>query len=68
VLVIFFKQVAVIIGKTYAERGDAAPLADDLALMLIRDLLLDLDADIIDRHRNHKLPPSAAVARKEEMK
>lgn len=56
-LVVFFKHVAMIIGKTYAERGDSAQLADDLALMFIRDLLLDLDAEIIDRHRNQKLPP-----------
>jgi hypothetical protein len=56
-LVVFFKQVAVILGKTYAERGDAAQLADDLALMMIRDLLLDLDAEIIDLHRDKKLPP-----------
>ena len=62
VLVIFFQQVAAIIGKTYAERGESAQLADDLALMLIRDLLLDLDADIIDRHRNQKLPPRTVVA------
>ena len=61
----FFKHVAMIIGKTYAEHGEDAQLADDLALMLIRDLLLDLDAEIIDRHRNQKLPPRAvATARK----
>ena len=56
-LVIFFGHVATIVGKTYAERGDDAPLADDVALMLIRDLLLDLDAGIVDRHRKQKLPP-----------
>jgi len=57
VLVVFFRHVATIIGKTYAERGESAQLADDLALMLIRDLLLDLDAGIIDHYRNQKLPP-----------
>jgi hypothetical protein len=62
VLVVFFKHVAVIVGKTYAERGEDAPLADDLALMLIRDLLLDLDAGIIDRRRNQKLPPRTLAA------
>jgi hypothetical protein len=62
VLVVFFKHVAMIIGKTYAERGEDAQLADDLALMLIRDLLLDLDAEIIDRHRNQKLPPRTLAA------
>ncbi len=65
VLVVFFQHVAVIVGKTYAERGESAQLADDLALMLIRDLLLDLDAEIVDRHRNQKLPPrTLAVSRK----
>ena len=62
VLVVFFKHIAVIVGKTYAERGESAQLADDLALMLIRDLLLDLDAEIIDRHRNQKLPPRTLAA------
>lgn len=62
VLVVFFKHVAVIIGKTYAERGEDAQLADDLALMFIRDLLLDLDSEIIDRHRNQKLPPRTLAA------
>lgn len=65
VLVVFFKHVATIIGKTYAERREDAQLADDLALMFIRDLLLDLDAEIIDRHRNQQLPPrTRAVSRK----
>lgn len=62
VLVIFFRHVAVIVGKTYAEQGEDAPLADDLALMLIRDLLLDLDAGIIDHYRNQKLPPRTGAA------
>lgn len=56
-LVVFFGHIATIVGKTYAERGESAQLADDVALMLIRDLLLDLDAGIVDRHRNQKLPP-----------
>jgi len=62
VLVVFFRHVATIIGKTYAERGESAQLADDLALMLIRDLLLDLDAGIIDHYRNQKLPPRTLAA------
>jgi hypothetical protein len=61
-LVVFIRRVAIIVGKTYAERGESAQLADDLALMLIRDLLLDLDAEIIDRHRNRKLPSRRAIA------
>lgn len=30
-LVVFFRRVATIIGKTYAERGESAQLADDVA-------------------------------------
>lgn len=51
----FYQQVAVIIGKTYAECGDGATLTDDLALMLIRDLLLELDAGIIHRYKKARL-------------
>ena len=65
-LVALIRQIAIVIGKTYAERGEDAQLADDLALMLIRDLLLDLDTEIIERHRNRKLPSRRAVAWKEE--
>jgi hypothetical protein len=61
-LIVFIRRVAVIVGKTYAERGDDAQLADDLALMLIRDLLLQLDPEIIDRHRNRKLPSPRAMS------
>jgi hypothetical protein len=62
VLVTFFNRVATVVGKTYAERGDDAQLADDEALMLVRDLLLDLDAGIIERHRKRKLPPHRPAA------
>lgn len=56
-LAVFFGHVATVVSKTYAEMGEDAKLADDVALMLIRDLLLDLDAGIVERHRKHKLPP-----------
>lgn len=48
---LFVERVAVIISKTYAECGDAAELADDAAIMLIRDLLLDFDEEVISRNK-----------------
>lgn len=47
----FVEQVAAIIAKTYAERGDGATLPDDIALMRIRDLLLELDEGILLRKK-----------------
>lgn len=52
----FAEDVAIIIGRTYAERGDAAIIADDVALMMIRDLLLDADEGIIKRNKMKRLP------------
>lgn len=49
-------QIAVVVGMTYAECGDSARLTDDEALMLIRELLLEVDADMIERHKGEKLP------------
>lgn len=43
---LFVEQVAAIIGKTYVMCGDDAEVADDVALMLIRDLLLELDGQV----------------------
>lgn len=48
-------RVAAIVGKTYAEQGDAAQLADDEALMMIRDLLIELDETLIPRNKNKRL-------------
>ncbi len=48
-------RIAAIIGKTYAEMGDAAQLADDEALMMIRDVLLELDPTLIERNKNKRL-------------
>jgi hypothetical protein len=45
---VFTNRVAAIVAKTYCERGDEATLADDLALMLIRDLLVELDPAIVE--------------------
>lgn len=48
-------RIAAIIGKTYAEQGDASVLADDEALMKIRDLLNELDETLIPRNKNKRL-------------
>lgn len=50
------EQIALIISKTYAERGDCFQLADDTALMMIRDLLIEHNPCIIARNRKNKLP------------
>ncbi len=51
----FPDRVAAIVGKTYAEMGDAHILADDEALNRIRDLLLEIDEEIIGRNKNKRL-------------
>jgi hypothetical protein len=55
----FFDEVADIIGKSYVERGDGAQLADDVALLMVREILLEIDAVIIERHRDRPLPERA---------
>ena len=50
------ERVASIVGKTFAELGDAASLSDDQAVGMIRDLLLELDEQIIEQNRNKRLP------------
>lgn len=47
---VVLERMAAIIGLTYAELGDGAPLTDDEALDMIRDLLLDYDDQIITRN------------------
>jgi hypothetical protein len=48
-------RIAAIVAKTYAVRGDAADVADDQALMMIRDLLDELDETLIPRNANKRL-------------
>ncbi|HKP11087.1 MAG TPA: hypothetical protein VJZ91_03220 [Blastocatellia bacterium] len=43
-------RIAAIISQTYGERGEAATLADDQALLRLRDLLLDFDEMIFVRN------------------
>lgn len=49
-------QIATIVAKTFAVRGDDATLSDDQALVRIRDLLESIDEKIIDRNKNKRLP------------
>jgi hypothetical protein len=49
------EQIAAIIGKTYAERGDNYELSDDTAVGMVRDLLLELDETIIQRNKDKRL-------------
>jgi hypothetical protein len=48
--------VALIISKTYVERGDSFVLADDKALELIRDLLLQHNPSVVARNKNKRIP------------
>lgn len=52
-------RIAAIVGKTYAELGDAwdadKHLCDDTAMMMIRDLVNDLDESLIPRNKNKRL-------------
>jgi hypothetical protein len=52
-------RIAAIIGKTYSEVGDSAPLADDTAVGMIRDLLNELDERLIERNKNKRLSKRA---------
>jgi hypothetical protein len=45
-------MIALIIGKTYVERGDSYVLPDDEALVLIRDLLLQYHPWVVARNKN----------------
>lgn len=45
------EMIASIICETYAEAGEDAVFADDEALIMIRDLLLEVDATIVERTR-----------------
>lgn len=48
-------RIAAIVGKTFTVQGDTAQMADDQALSMIRDLLEELDSQIIERNKNKKL-------------
>ncbi len=50
------ERIAVVIGQTYADLGESAIGADDQALAMIRDLLLDYEPEIIERNRGKRLP------------
>ena len=61
-------RIATIICQTYAELGDVAPLADDEALMMIREELLDHDPEILDRNRFRRLRAGAGRSRRSPMR
>jgi hypothetical protein len=48
--------IALVVSKTYVERGDSFALADDEALTLIRDLLLRYNPSVVARNKNKRLP------------
>ena len=48
-------QIAAVVAHTYIELGDAATLADDDGLAMIRDLLLRHDPEIINRNRFRRI-------------
>jgi hypothetical protein len=47
----FAYRVAAIIRKTYVVCGDAATIADDTALMMIREMLFNLDGELLTRSK-----------------
>jgi hypothetical protein len=49
-------KIAAVISRTYVEKGDYSQLADDEALMLIRDILLQNNPKIINRNKKRRLP------------
>lgn len=49
------ERIASIICETYAEAGEDAVFSDDEALVMIRDLLLEVDATLIERTRGTNL-------------
>lgn len=51
-----YRDIACIVSKTYAERGDSAQLADDVALQVIREILLSIDENIYEDNKDRKLP------------
>jgi hypothetical protein len=50
------EMIAIIISKTYVECGDSFHLADDEALMLIRDRLVQYSPSIIARNKSKRMP------------
>lgn len=51
-----YRDIACIVGKTYAECGDSAQLADDVALQMIREILLSVDESIYENNKDRKIP------------
>lgn len=48
-------RIAAVVGKTYAVMGDVFEIADDQAVMMIRDLIEEGDETLIERNKNKRL-------------
>jgi hypothetical protein len=48
-------RIAAIVAKTYAIQVDAWELEDDVALVMIRDLINDIDDTLVERNAKKKL-------------
>ena len=48
-------QIATIVGRTFAFRGDGFIVSDDEALNKIRDLIESIDPEILERNKNKRL-------------
>lgn len=48
-------RIAAVVGKTYAVMGDGFEVADDQAVMMIRDLLDEGDETLIERNKHKRL-------------
>ncbi|MBO0862091.1 MAG: hypothetical protein J2P21_27075 [Chloracidobacterium sp.] len=59
-------EVAAIISQTYAELRDGAPLANDEALYLIREKLLEFDKHLIDGQRRRGVALVRSLRRKKK--
>ena len=53
-------RIAAIVGKTYTVQGDGAVMADDQALSMIRDILEDLDPEVIGRNKDKRMARAKA--------
>lgn len=53
--ILFPERVATIVGKTYSVRGDDFIYSDDVANLMIKDLLDELDPTLIERNKNKRL-------------
>jgi hypothetical protein len=53
-------RIAAIVGKTHTVQGDQAEMADDQALSMIRDLLEELDDQVVERNKKKRIARAKA--------